>query len=157
MNITVVPPSPMPNNKYIIFKKNIVPVTRMRDDVKDQSYSLETNTETEVVEITAPTAIGAFYGVQSLLALISESRTVPHIFIKDAPRFPFRGFHLDVGRNFRTKEEVMRLLSLLATYKINKLNFHLTEDEGWRLEIKGLPELTEVSNCTYVIEIQKFT
>lgn len=117
----------------------------MRNDVKDQAYSLDIDTEREVVEITAMTPTGALYGVQTLIGLTSDSGTISKISIKDAPRFPFRGMHLDVGRNFRSKDEVMRLMDTMATYKLNKLNFHLTEDEGWRLEIRSLPELTEVS------------
>ena len=64
--------------------------------------------------------------------------------IIDAPRFEYRGFQLDVARNFQPKEAVFRLLDLMARYKLNKFHFHLTDDEGWRLEIPGLPELTRV-------------
>lgn len=53
--------------------------------------------------------------------------------------------HVDVGRNFHTKEEILKILDAMAMYKLNKFHFHLTEDEGWRLEIPGLPELTEVN------------
>jgi hexosaminidase len=69
---------------------------------------------------------------------------LPEVLINDAPRFGFRGFLLDVSRNFQKKEAVLKLIDLLSFYKINALNFRMTEDEGWRLEIKGLPELTEV-------------
>ena len=62
----------------------------------------------------------------------------------DAPRFGYRGFMLDVARNFQPKASVLRTLDLLARYKLNKFHFHLTEDEGWRLEIPSLPELTSV-------------
>ena len=54
--------------------------------------------------------------------------------------------HIDVARNFHDKDDVLRHLEAMATYKLNKLHFHLTDDEGWRLEIPGLPELTEVGN-----------
>lgn len=94
---------------------------------------------------------GVFYGIQSLKALIpinalrgKSDFKVPCVQIEDVPRFAFRGLHLDVGRNFQTKETILRLLDLISFYKINRFLFYTTEDEGWRVEIKGLPELTEV-------------
>ena len=102
--------------------------------------------------ITGGDASGVFYGLQSLLALIpadaylKTTARVPLGFvqIEDAPRFPFRGLHMDVSRNFQTKETILRYLDLLAFYKVNHFLFYTTEDEGWRLEIEGLPELTQV-------------
>ena len=64
--------------------------------------------------------------------------------IEDSPRFPYRGIHIDVARNFLKKETILKMLDLMAFYKINTLHFHLTDDEGWRIEIKELPELTEI-------------
>jgi hexosaminidase len=104
------------------------------------------------VSITGSDAAGVFYGVQSLLALIptatyltpSAAISLNYVQIEDAPRFEFRGMHLDVSRNFQTKETILRLLDLLAFYKVNQFLFYTTEDEGWRLEIDGLPELTQV-------------
>jgi hexosaminidase len=104
------------------------------------------------ITITGSDASGVFYGVQSLLALApfeSFQKSSPAIAfgytqIEDAPRFYFRGLHLDVSRNFQTKESVKRIIDLLATYKINHLLFYTAEDEGWRIEIDGLPELTTV-------------
>src|SRR5690606_34983104 len=104
------------------------------------------------VTIFGSDAAGVFYGVQSLLALLpskvytEDTPTIewPYIHIEDAPRFHFRSLHMDVSRNFQTKETVLKTLDLLAHYKINHFLFYLTEDEGWRLEIEGLPELTEV-------------
>jgi len=64
--------------------------------------------------------------------------------VVDAPRFGYRGFMLDVARNFHPKAVVLRTLDLLARYKINVLHLHLTDDEGWRVEIPSLPELTTV-------------
>ncbi|GAB3961573.1 family 20 glycosylhydrolase [Spirosoma harenae] len=105
------------------------------------------------VSIVGSDAAGVFYGIQSLLALMptatylnpSAGTTLAYTQIEDAPRFHFRGLHLDVSRNFQTKETILRLLDLLAYYKINHFLFYTTEDEGWRLEIDGLPELTKVS------------
>ena len=62
----------------------------------------------------------------------------------DKPRFDFRGMHLDVSRNFFDKTVVESILDVMAMYKLNKLHLHLSDDEGWRLQIPGLPELTDV-------------
>jgi len=104
------------------------------------------------VTIFGSDASGVFYGVQSLLALLpskvhtEDTPTIewPYIHIEDAPRFHFRSLHMDVSRNFQTKETVLKTLDLLAHYKVNHFLFYLTEDEGWRLEIEGLPELTAI-------------
>jgi hexosaminidase len=106
----------------------------------------------EGIEIRAEENAGIFYGVQSLLALQKEAPLnegigrlhFPHAKIYDQPRFGYRGFQLDVGRNFQSKETIKKLIDVLAYYKINTFLFYLTEDEGWRIEIEGLPELTEV-------------
>ena len=94
--------------------------------------------------VTGNGPAGVFYGVQTLLVLRSVEGKVPEVSIKDAPRYAYRGMHLDVGRNFMAKEHVLKLIDVMAMYKLNKFHFHLTDDEGWRLEIPGLPELTEV-------------
>lgn len=97
------------------------------------------------IRVTGADAAGVFYGVQSLRALMAPgSAEVPAVLVEDAPRFHYRGMHLDVARNFQSKESVLKLLDLMAFYKLNKFHFHLTDDEGWRLEIDGLPELVEV-------------
>ncbi|MFD1143316.1 family 20 glycosylhydrolase [Larkinella insperata] len=104
------------------------------------------------VAITGSDAAGVFYGVQSLLALLpteaylkpSASVALTYAQVEDAPRFQFRSMHLDVSRNFQTKETILRWLDLLAFYKINHFLFYTTEDEGWRIEIDDLPELTQV-------------
>jgi hexosaminidase len=104
------------------------------------------------IVIRGADAAGVFYGIQSLRSLIpvevyqktSDDFQLPHTVVDDAPRFSFRGLHLDVSRNFQTKETILRLLDLLSFYKINRFLFYTTEDEGWRLEIKDLPELTTV-------------
>ncbi|HUG43770.1 MAG TPA: family 20 glycosylhydrolase, partial [Acidobacteriota bacterium] len=74
----------------------------------------------------------------------SASIRVPEVRIVDAPRFPYRGLHLDVGRNFQGVELVGKMLDVMAFYKLNRFHFHITEDEGWRIEIGPLPELTEI-------------
>ncbi len=116
------------------------------EDAVEGQYHLRISTEG--IDIEAPTASGIFYGIQSLLQLIesnSEGRNIVRCQeIIDQPRFGYRGCHLDVARNFFPVEEVKEYLDLMSKYKLNKFHFHLTDDEGWRLEIPGLPELTEV-------------
>lgn len=115
-----------------------------------EAYHLTVTRERITIEASAPA--GAFYAVQSLLSLIpAEARmkvqgslTLPAVEVRDEPRFGYRSLSFDVARNFRSKAEVKRVLDLMAMYKMNVLHFHLTEDEGWRLEIPGLPELTEI-------------
>ncbi|MGP9799805.1 family 20 glycosylhydrolase [Rheinheimera sp. NSM] len=90
---------------------------------------------------------GAFYAVQSLLALAQQTDNriqLPLGKVADQPRAPWRGMHYDMARNFHGKDVTLRLIDNMARYKLNKLHLHLTEDEGWRLEIPGLPELTDI-------------
>lgn len=91
---------------------------------------------------------GVFYGIQSLRSLIAnraeDEVIISAVTIEDAPAFEYRGMHLDVSRNFQSIESVKQLLDLMSVYKLNKFHFHLTDDEGWRIEIDGLPELTGV-------------
>ncbi|QXD17251.1 carbohydate-binding domain-containing protein [Rhodocaloribacter litoris] len=116
----------------------------------DEAYRLAVTPEG--IRIAGEGPAGVFYGVQSLRALLpvqayagpQPSLEVPALTLEDAPRFPYRGFHLDVARNFQPKEAVLKLLDLMAFYKLNRFHFHLTDDEGWRLAIPDLPELTDV-------------
>lgn len=106
------------------------------------------------VIITANQPAGLFYGMQTLLQLLPkeiESKvavkanwTIPTAKITDYPRFAWRGLMLDVSRNFFTKEEVERYIDEMARFKFNTFHWHLTDDNGWRIEIKSLPKLTEV-------------
>jgi len=100
------------------------------------------------VTLSAETSSGVFYGVQTLRSLLlnrsSDLLVINAASITDAPAFPYRGMHLDVARNFQSKKSVLQLLDIMAFYKLNKFHFHLTDDEGWRIAIDPLPELTEV-------------
>lgn len=100
------------------------------------------------ITIVGNSAAGVFYGLQTLRDLIPLPGTtdpaLPEVAITDAPRFGYRGLQLDVARNFHGKQTVFKWLDLMARYKLNTLHFHLTDDEGWRLEISGLPELTSI-------------
>ncbi len=117
--------------------------------IAEEAYRLDIG---EGVTITGSDPAGVFYGIQSLLALIpvetwqqkNKTAVLSRAHMEDAPRFHFRSMHLDVSRNFQSKESVLRVIDLLAFYKINHLLLYVTEDEGWRVEIEGLPELTQV-------------
>lgn len=108
----------------------------------DGSYQLVVGDNN--ITILAGDASGAFYGLQSLAALVTVGNSqVPTAMVEDAPYYDFRGMHVDVSRNFRSKEFILSLLDQMAAYKLNKFHFHLGDDEGWRLEVKDLPELTD--------------
>ena len=100
------------------------------------------------IAIVGNSAAGVAHGVQTLRDLMplpgTKAPSLPELTIIDAPRFGYRGFMLDVSRNFHGKDVVFKWLDLMARFKLNKFHFHLTDDEGWRLEIAGLPELTAV-------------
>lgn len=118
-----------------------------------ESYQLTINEKGILIE--APSAAGLFYGLQTLWQLLPpaiESKSMvanmnwslPYCSIKDAPRVGWRGLMLDVARHFFTKEQVKDFIDHMAAYKYNRLHLHLTDDQGWRLEIKALPKLTEI-------------
>jgi hexosaminidase len=117
-----------------------------------EGYTLVSSAKGVIISANAPA--GLFYGMQTLLQLFPkevESKsaentalTIPSVKITDYPRFGWRGIMLDVSRNFFTKEEVKQYIDEIARYKFNTLHWHLTDDNGWRIEIKSLPKLTEV-------------
>ena len=114
-------------------------------DINEEYYELEIGKNG--IEIAAPTNRGIFLGIQTLLQLIEEHKSdlkLPYLKIKDEPKFAYRGMHLDVCRHFFTVDEVKNYLDYLAAYKYNKFHWHLTDDQGWRIEIKNYPKLTEV-------------
>ena len=110
----------------------------------------------EKISISASQGAGFFYALQTLKQLLPrnvmagvknpsiESWSIPCVEIEDAPRFGWRGFMLDEGRHIFGKEAVKRVIDVMAAYKMNRFHWHLTEDQGWRIEIKKYPKLTEI-------------
>lgn len=109
-----------------------------------EAYLLEISAGSVLVR--GASAHGVFNGIQSLAQLLEADGTLPCGRVLDAPRFGYRGMMLDVARHFSSRETVLRLLDCMACYKLNKLHLHLTDDEGWRLQIDALPELTALGS-----------
>jgi hexosaminidase len=117
-----------------------------------EGYVLKVRTER--ITITGFAPAGVFYGTQTLKQLFSpdvfsptaldRTWTVPAVTIEDAPRFAWRGLMLDTARHFIPTDEVLKIIDLAALHKLNVLHFHLTDDQGWRIESKTYPRLTEV-------------
>ncbi|HEY0177756.1 MAG TPA: family 20 glycosylhydrolase [Pedobacter sp.] len=121
-------------------------------EIGKEGYKLSVTPEN--INLTANTAAGAFYGLQTIIQLLPpdiEAKTagsavqwtIPSAEIVDYPRFGWRGLMLDVSRHFFTKQEVKAFIDEMVKYKYNTLHWHLTDDQGWRIEIKSLPELTK--------------
>lgn len=108
----------------------------------DEGYKIKC--ENRRVFINAKTETGLFYGIQTLKQMLLQTDgKLPYTEIEDEPRFKYRGLLLDVGRYFYPVEDVKRVVDLMALHKLNVLHWHLTEDQGWRVEIKKYPLLTE--------------
>ena len=123
--------------------------------VNDEGYMLDVTPHSVVVK--AKTAQGLFYGMQSFMQLLPAeiqsqvevdgiAWTAPAVSIKDEPRFEYRGIMLDPCRHFIPVENIKKHLDVLALFKINRMHWHLTDDQGWRIEIKKYPKLTEVGS-----------
>ena len=117
-------------------------------------YTIEVGEK--AVKVKSSDFYGTLYAIQTLKQLLpaaiygreqkpDEDWTLPCVTIKDKPRFGYRGMHLDCSRHFFGVDEVKRYLDVMAVYKLNRLHWHLTDDQGWRVEIKGYPELTQIS------------
>lgn len=124
------------------------------EGMADEAYRLQV--KEKHISITASKAAGFFYALQTLKQLMPrnviagvadasvEEWSVPAVDITDEPRFAWRGFMLDEGRHFYGKEEIKKIIDIMAAYKMNRFHWHLTEDQGWRIEIKKYPRLTRV-------------
>ena len=136
-------------------KANAAIQLRLNSGLAPEAYDLQVTRERIVIEAARPA--GFFYALQTLNQLLPsravmagvkatdvQAWTLPVVTIKDHPRFEWRGFMLDEGRHFYGKEEIKKLLDVMAAYKLNRFHWHLTEDQGWRIELKKYPRLTEV-------------
>ncbi|TWF34875.1 hexosaminidase [Chitinophaga polysaccharea] len=137
----VLPLKPSAKNNYIRLSLN----PALKKELGEEGYQLQVTPDH--VDITAATNTGIFYGTQSLRQLITTNGnvyTINAVAIKDKPRFGWRAFMLDEGRYFKGGETVKRLLDEMALLKMNVFHWHLTDDQGWRIEIKKYPLLTQV-------------
>jgi hexosaminidase len=126
--------------------KNAISLVNTNTTAPKGTYTL-TSTSNGVV-IKGANEEGVFYGVQSLIQLLpiqkSNTLSIPAVSIQDQPRFVYRGMHLDEGRHFFGMDFVKKYIDFIAMYKLNTFHWHLTEDQGWRIEIKKYPKLTTV-------------
>lgn len=122
----------------------------VKSNERKDAYQFEVTSDK--ISITSASNEGLFYGLQTLLQLLPETKdvslstgfSIPGLLIKDYPRFQYRGMHLDVGRHFFDVDYVKKYIDYLAYFKYNTFHWHLTEDQGWRIEIKRYPRLTSV-------------
>lgn len=123
-------------NGMVNFKKLV--------NVKQDSYSINV---AERITISYSSDASCYYAMTSLMQLMKRNENglaLPKCFVKDYPNYQWRGLHLDVARHFFTMEEVKRFIDLMSFYKFNTFHWHLTDDQGWRIEIKKYPKLTEI-------------
>ncbi|RMF82794.1 MAG: beta-N-acetylglucosaminidase [Planctomycetota bacterium] len=136
-----------PQSDTIFFK------TASRDDLGDEGYRLSVTPQRVTIEAATPA--GAFYATQTLRQLLPAdifraapvegvAWTIPAVRIEDRPRYRWRGLMLDPARRFLPKHVILRMIDLMALHKLNTLHLHLTDDQGWRIEIRKYPRLTEV-------------
>lgn len=130
-------------------KNEIELVATKQENAVTGAYSLLVNNDK--ITIAGYNDEGLFYGMQTLIQLLppgkSTSLAVQQCKIDDQPRFGYRGMHLDCGRHFFPVDFVKQYIDFLAMHKMNTFHWHLTEDQGWRIEIKKYPKLTEVGSC----------
>lgn len=129
-----------------INRKNTIALTikKSLDSLGDEGYHLLS--DNAFVKLSSKNAHGAFYGVNSLVQLIAVKNgkvEIPSVEIYDKPRFEWRGLMLDVGRHFYSVEFIKKMIDRIAMYKMNTFHWHLTDDQGWRIEIKQYPKLTK--------------
>lgn len=131
--------------------ENVISI-KEKNTLAAEGYELEVTPAQ--ITIYAAKPAGAFYGIQSLKGLFpnnswkAKQKTIEiaAIKIKDEPRFGHRAFLMDIARNFQPKSQIIKIIDALSFYKINVLHLHFNDDEGWRIEIDGLPELTEIGS-----------
>jgi len=118
-----------------------------------ESYTLDV--APRAVSIVAADSAGLFYGLQTLRQLVEAGPAVRAIHVEDAPRFRYRGLHLDVVRHFMPVDFVERYIDLMARQKLNTFHWHLTDDQGWRIEIAKYPRLTAVGGCRTETQLER--
>jgi len=113
-------------------------------DLEKEGYQL--TIENDKIEISAGSSTGFQYGLTSLIQMVQHHGfPLPQVVIEDSPKFGYRGMHLDVARHFFGVADVKKYLDYMAYYKFNNFHWHLTEDQGWRIEIKKYPKLQEIA------------
>jgi len=134
-------------NREKAYANTIVLTEHGTENLPQDGYKLSI---TEKNITIAGKGAGLFYGIQTFIQLISQNNNysliIPCVEIEDYPRFPYRGLHLDVSRHFFSVEFVKKYIDLMAAYKLNNFHWHLTDDQGWRIEIKKYPKLTTVGS-----------
>ena len=139
-------------NKNVASKKSGIEVLFITQNpsssLKKEAYKI--NISTKKITITGSEE-GLFYAVQSLLQMLPNKPStkeikLPCVTIEDAPRYAYRGLHLDVCRHFFTIDVIKDFIAQMSSYKLNNFHWHLTDDQGWRIEIKKYPKLTEVGS-----------
>lgn len=128
--------------------KNAIVLALGVDNKNPEAYELKVIGEG--VTVKGATEAGVFYGIQtlrkSLPVAVGANISLPAVDIKDAPRFAYRGAHFDTSRHFFTVDEVKTYIDMLALHNMNRMHWHFTEDQGWRIEIKKYPKLTEIGS-----------
>ena len=141
---TVIDMGQVDRKKYSV-KNTITLSLNFKGEMPPEGYQLQISENQVILE---GRGAGMFYGIQTLIQLLHGSNpgygSIPCAVIKDHPRFPYRGMHLDVARHFFDVDFIKKYLDLMAMYKLNNFHWHLTDDQGWRIEIKKYPKLTEV-------------
>tara|TARA_R110002153_G_scaffold124543_8_gene271020 strand:- start:4439 stop:7084 length:2646 start_codon:yes stop_codon:yes gene_type:complete len=142
-NITAAVTQRFNANSFPISQQGLPIRAKLLIDATPQSYSLLISAED--IQIEYADSAGLYYAMMSIAQLYNaDNNSLPLGVAQDQPSMAFRGLHLDVSRNFRSKDFILQTLDQMSYYKLNKLHLHLADDEGWRLEIASLPELTEV-------------
>lgn len=132
--------------------KNGTAIVLTIDKTIDNAEGYKLDADTKQIRIAGASAAGVFYGIQTLrksLPLVNGKASqvsIPAVHITDAPRFAYRGTHLDVSRHFVTADSVRQFIDMLALHNINRFHWHLTDDQGWRIEIKKYPLLTQIGS-----------
>ena len=135
------------DHKNYSLKNTISLSSNFKGELHPEGYKLQITGQQIIIE---GRGAGLFYGIQTLIQLIHGTNpgyaNIPCAVINDYPRFPYRGMHLDVARHFFDVDFIKQYIDLMAAYKLNNFHWHLTDDQGWRIEIKKYPKLTEVGS-----------